>query len=68
MIEVIINGKNTSLPNNITTVEQVLHHLQINHKNVAVDINGQLVPRSTFASHQIAANNKIEIIHFVGGG
>ncbi len=35
---------------------------------VAVELNGDILPRSQYASYIIQAGDRIEIVHFVGGG
>ena len=35
---------------------------------VAVELNRDIVPRDLWASTQLAENDRLEIVHFVGGG
>jgi sulfur carrier protein len=35
---------------------------------VAVEQNGSIVPRSEFATREVSEGDKLEIVHFVGGG
>jgi sulfur carrier protein len=37
-------------------------------KRIALERNGEIVPRSTFATRQLAAGDKLEIVVAVGGG
>jgi thiamine biosynthesis protein ThiS len=66
-MQIILNGKEVSLTQE-HSVESLLASLDIKQNNVAVEINCNLVPRSTYSTHLIADGDKIEIIHFVGGG
>ena len=37
-------------------------------KRIAIERNGEIVPRSTFASQQLADGDKLEVVVAVGGG
>ena len=67
IMKITLNGKEVSLTQE-HSVESLLASLDIKQNNVAVEINCNLVPRSTYSIHIIADGDKIEIIHFVGGG
>lgn len=49
-------------------VDGLLEFLEITGKRVAVEINEELVPRSTFSSHRICADDHVEVVHAIGGG
>ncbi len=42
--------------------------LGLDGRKVAVERNLQIVPRSTYDSTPIAEGDRIEIVHFIGGG
>lgn len=67
MIEVTVNGERHSLPEGLS-VEALLEHLGHGGKRVAVECNGDIVPRSLHAEHRIQAQDRIEIVHAIGGG
>ena len=67
-MQIILNGKPEVLNKDTNTVHDLLNNLGIKQNNVAIEINLELVPRSLYQSHQIKDGDKIEIIHFVGGG
>ena len=50
------------------TVETLVAELKLNPKQVAIERNGVIVPRSTYASTHVAAGEVIEVVAFVGGG
>ncbi len=64
---VIINGKPEDLPAGLT-VAQLLERRGVHTTLVAVEHNGRILPRDEFASATIVAGDKLEIVHFVGGG
>ena len=46
----------------------LLEHLKMKPSRVAVEINGAIVPKASYASTVIHAGDSVEIINFVGGG
>ena len=51
-----------------STVQKLLVSLGLEHRRVAVAINRDVVPRSTFTDQELAAGDRIEILEAVGGG
>ena len=50
------------------TVAELLTTLSLAGKRVAVAVNREVVPRSTFGSHALADGDRVEILEAVGGG
>ena len=67
MIEVSINGEPRKLAAGMT-VAGLLAELALPGAKVAVERNLEIVPRSTFAQVALAQGDRLEIVHFVGGG
>ena len=66
-MQVIINGEARQLVDGIT-VSQLLEQLQIPATRVAVELNLEIVPKAGYAERTLQDGDKIEIVHFVGGG
>ncbi len=66
-MEVTINGEPRVLAAAVS-LETLLQDLKIDPKKVAVERNLEIVPRSTYGSVQIGAGDRLEIVHFIGGG
>jgi sulfur carrier protein len=66
-IEIVLNGAKTSI-DNPCSVANLLQQLDLIDKRLAVEVNQQLVSRSQFAHHLLNANDKVEIVHAIGGG
>jgi thiamine biosynthesis protein ThiS len=66
-IDATINGKPTSLAPN-TTVSGFLASKSFEERLVVVELNGEILPRSRFAETVLASGDRVEIVHFVGGG
>lgn len=49
-------------------VAMLAEHLQLNPKQVAVERNREIVPRSAYGEVELSPGDEIEIVHFIGGG
>lgn len=50
------------------TVASLLATLGLVAARVAVEVNEDVVPRGTYDSRPLVAGDRVEIVHFVGGG
>ena len=67
VIEVNVNGAAQRFESD-TDVAALLARLQLAGKRVAVERNGEIVPRSRFAQTPLANGDRLEIVVAVGGG
>jgi sulfur carrier protein len=67
MISLFINGERADLPQAIT-VAALLEARNLAGKRVAVERNGEIVPKSQHTSVVVANGDRIEIVVAVGGG
>ena len=67
MITVIINGAARQLPRS-TSVAALIEEMGLTGKRIALERNGEIVPRSLFAAQQLADGDKLEVVVAVGGG
>ena len=67
MIQVTVNGAAQRFDAPLD-VSSLLHRLSMAGKKVAVERNGEIVPRSAHAATQIADGDRLEIVVAVGGG
>ena len=66
-IEVVANGELRTIPDGLTVAE-FLAGLELDSDVVVVERNGEIVPRSRFGELRLEADDRLEIVHFVGGG
>lgn len=66
-MDITLNGKSRPLAGP-TTVAQLLEELGYTGKRVAVERNGDIVPKSQHGDTALAAGDKLEIVVAVGGG
>ena len=62
-----LNGEAREFPGPLT-VEALLKHLSLDPRKVAVERNLEIVPRSTYAAVGLSEGDRLEIVHFIGGG
>jgi sulfur carrier protein len=49
-------------------VSELVEYLELLGQRFAIEVNAELLPRSRFAEHRLAAGDRVEIIQAVGGG
>lgn len=64
---ITLNGETTEI-HEPCTVAGLLTHLSLGRERVAVEVNLDIVPKAQYDSHPLAPGDRIEIVHFVGGG
>ena len=67
MIKVFLNGQETEVPEGLT-LTTLLEWLKLPTDRVAVERNLVIVPREQWAATSIVRGDRLEIVHFVGGG
>ena len=69
-LDILLNGKGREFSqlNSPAPLAQVIAALELKADRVAVEVNGELAPRATWPAKQIHAGDRVEIVHFVGGG
>jgi len=66
-MNLVINGEDRQF-DSLSTVSSLLERLGMKADRVAVELNRELVPRDRWPSTQLSDGDKLEIVHFVGGG
>tara|TARA_Y100000590_G_scaffold457208_1_gene609365 strand:- start:3269 stop:3493 length:225 start_codon:yes stop_codon:yes gene_type:complete len=54
--------------NNGTNLNQLLNKLKIQKNKVAIEVNGEIVEKNNYPNLILNKNDKVEIVHFIGGG
>ena len=66
-MDIFLNGEPQPLLTD-TTVLQLLQIRGLDVQRVAVELNEEVLPRSQHATHVLRANDRVEIVHAIGGG
>ena len=62
-----VNGEERSIEE-ARNVASLVAALGLDGRKVAVERNLEIVPRSTYGSTALSEGDRIEIVHFIGGG
>lgn len=66
-MQIILNGNKRTLDEG-ASVADLITELNLADQRLAVEINEELVPRSTFSGYHLKAGDEVEIVHAIGGG
>lgn len=64
---IIVNGEEFAIDSG-SSVAKLVEERGLDRSRVAVELNGEIVPRGTFDDTLLHDGDKVEIVHFVGGG
>ena len=67
MISISLNGEIRQVPENLTLLA-LLEWLKVPADRVAVERNRDIVPRAGWAATPVVEGDRLEVVHFVGGG
>jgi sulfur carrier protein len=69
-LTLILNGQSRTFDalQQSANVEQLVGELGLKGDRVAVEHNGEIVPRSTWPETALSSGDRLEVVHFVGGG
>ena len=67
MAKIQLNGKKISIKPR-STIYELLKKFKLNNKKVAIEHNGIIIPKSNYKKKYVKNNDKLEVVHFIGGG
>lgn len=67
MIDIVVNGSGQRHPAPLSVAE-LLHGMALTGKKVAVERNGEIIPRAEHGATVLADGDRLEIVVAVGGG
>ena len=67
MAKIQLNGKKVMIGSNYSLSDLLKKYNLLNRK-VAIEHNGIIVPKEDFKKKLLKNNDKVEIVHFIGGG
>ena len=66
-IKIKINGKTNKIDDK-TKLSDLIKNLKVPVKKVAIELNREIVDKKNLNKINLKVNDKIEIVHFIGGG
>ena len=67
MAKIQLNGKKIVIKSNYSLFE-LLKKYKLTNKKIAVEHNGTIIPKVNYKKKNLKNNDKVEIVHFIGGG
>ena len=62
-----LNGVSYKI-NNGTNLNELLNKLNIQKNKVAIEVNGEIIEKKKYTNLVLSKDDKVEIVHFIGGG
>ena len=66
-MQIILNGEAVDIPDALS-VAQLIEHLALGQRRVAVELNREIVPKSRHAETPVSAGDVVELVTAIGGG
>jgi len=67
MAKILLNGKKISIASKASILD-LLKKYKLNNKKIAVEYNGTIIQKINYKKQYLKNNDKVEIVHFIGGG
>lgn len=66
-MKITVNGEERDFPADLS-VEALIGELSLKPERLAIEVNSRIVRRASWPSTTLADGDRVEIVHFVGGG
>jgi len=67
MAKIQLNGKKIIIKSNYSLFD-LLKKYKLNNRKIAIEYNGVIIQKTNYRKKNLKNNDKIEIVHFIGGG
>jgi len=67
-MKLVVNGEKVEIPHTVDRVHTLLQHFNLDQKVVIVELNDEILEKGSHQETRVCDGDKIEIVHFVGGG
>ena len=67
MAKIQLNGKKITIKSNFSILD-LLKKYKLSNKKIAIELNGAIISKIKFKKKILKDNDKIEVVHFIGGG
>ena len=66
-MQILLNGEEREIPENCS-LQQLLEDLKLKPERLAIELNRKIVRRQNWPETFLRPGDRLEIVHFVGGG
>ena len=67
MAKIQLNGKKITI-NSKSSIQDLLKKYNLINKKIAIEFNGIIIPKIKFKKKYLKNKDKVEVVHFIGGG
>ena len=67
MAKIQLNGKEVDIKSNYSVFD-LLKKYKLSSKKIAIEYNGVIIPKESYKKKYLKNRDKLEIVHFIGGG
>jgi sulfur carrier protein len=68
-LTIVLNGQTRSFAlERFASIEGLVEELGLKSDRIAIEQNGEIVPRSSWPQAALREGDRLELVHFVGGG
>ena len=67
MAKIQLNGKKVVIKSNYSLFD-LLKKYKLSNKKIAVEHNGVIIQKANYKKKYLSNNDKVEVVHFIGGG
>ena len=67
MAKIQLNGKKITI-NSKSSIQDLLKKYNLINKKIAIALNGIIIPKIKFKKKYLKNKDKVEVVHFIGGG
>jgi thiamine biosynthesis protein ThiS len=68
MVLVQINGQQREFSGTSVRLSELVEQLSLAPQRIAIEVNREIVRRADWAQREVSDGDRVEIVHFVGGG
>jgi sulfur carrier protein len=67
LVRIIVNDEKRDVPDDLS-LQELIGRLTLPHERLAIELNRSIVRRAEWPGTQLHEDDRVEIVHFVGGG
>ncbi len=67
MAKIQLNGKKITIKSKSTIMDLLIEY-NLENKKIAIEHNGTIIPKLKYKKKYLKNNDRLEIVHFIGGG
>ncbi|MFL2852790.1 MAG: sulfur carrier protein ThiS [Candidatus Pelagibacter sp.] len=67
MAKIQLNGKKINIRSK-ENIYDLLKRFKLNNKKIAIELNGVIIPKISHKKKYLKDRDKLEVVHFIGGG